>query len=92
MALGPDNSSLVQDAEQGVAEQFGRGSLATAVNESSDQPAPGPPKNWNGRDALLRVREGKPKADAEHRVPTNLQRKPQGQWPKALSGPIRVPA
>jgi len=26
-------------------------------------------KQFNGRDALLRVRDGKPKTDAEHRVP-----------------------
>ena len=27
-------------------------------------------KKFNGRDALLRVRDGKPNTDAEHRVPT----------------------
>jgi hypothetical protein len=27
-------------------------------------------KKLNGREALLRVRDGKPRTDAEHRVPT----------------------
>ena len=36
---------------------------------------PSPPeavKKFNGRDALLRVRDGKPNTDAEHRVPTDF--------------------
>ena len=30
-------------------------------------------KKFNGRDALLRVRDGKPNTDAEHCVPTGLR-------------------
>ncbi|MCI0627820.1 MAG: hypothetical protein L0387_40245, partial [Acidobacteria bacterium] len=33
-------------------------------------PPPEAVKKLNGRDALLRVRDGKPNTDAEHRVPT----------------------
>jgi len=33
-------------------------------------PRPGAVKDFNGRDALLRVCDGKPNTDAEHRVPT----------------------
>jgi len=33
-------------------------------------PLPGARKKFDGRDALLRVRDGKPNTDAEHRVPT----------------------
>jgi hypothetical protein len=32
--------------------------------------SPGAVKKVNGRDALLRVRDGKLNTDAEHRVPT----------------------
>src|SRR5688500_6290161 len=34
------------------------------------RPPPEAGKNFNGRDGLRRVRDGKPNMDAEHRVPT----------------------
>ena len=40
------------------------------VKNSEGPPHPGAVKKFNGRDALLRVRDAKPNTDAEHRVPT----------------------
>ena len=37
---------------------------------SPPTPLPEAVKKFNGRDALLRVRDGKPNTDADHRVPT----------------------
>ena len=47
-----------------------RGFQNTVSNETPQATAPEAVKQFNGRDALLRVRDGKPKTDAEHRVPT----------------------
>ena len=48
-------------------------SVAVRPRQTSLAPTALPPeaiKRFNGRDALRRVRDGKPNTDAEHRVPT----------------------
>ena len=49
-----------------------------AAGHSPSPPTPGAVKKFHGRDALPRVRNRKPKADAEHRVPTRTR--PYAQW------------
>ncbi len=44
--------------------------MALGGTTTDENSPPEAVKKFNGRDALLRVRDGKPKTDAEHRVPT----------------------
>ncbi len=46
--------------------------MCTAPHPAPHPSAPEAVKKLNGRGALLRVRDGKPNTDAEHRVPTRI--------------------
>ncbi len=63
IAISDRSTPFPSDA---LLELFPR--IAAACTPSP--PAPEALKKLNGRDALLRVRDGKPNTDAEHRVPT----------------------
>ncbi len=70
--LGFKTRSQLQVVERALRRAFIQRARGTAVPRAAPPLCPEAVKKLNGRDALLRVRDGKPNTDAEHRVPTGL--------------------